>query len=103
MTIKLKNLVMELAYKGNLGVMEVAAFYDVATNAQRKQLQTLIDAANWKEAWALIQQVTGTKLDGVEEAQYIDPTNTDVDAILNPDTSASFERSRKWSGSMEIT
>lgn len=101
--IKLKDLVMELAYKGNLGVMELAAFYDAATNAQRKHLQTLIDAEKWKETWALVQKVTNTKLVGMEEDQYIDPTVTDVDAILNPDTDDSFDRSRKWAGSMEIT
>lgn len=101
--IKLKDLVTELAYEGNLGVMELAAFYDVATNAQRKQLQKLIDTEKWKEAWTLVQKVTNTTLVGVEEAQYIDPETTDVDAILNPDTDDSFERSQKWSGSMEIT
>lgn len=94
---------MELAYEGNLGVMEVAAFYDTATNGQRKQLQTLIDAEKWKEAWALVQKVTKTKLMGMEEDQDIDPEVTDVDAILNPDTSDSFKMTRKWSGSMEIT
>ena len=101
--IKLKDLVMELAYKGNLGVMELAAFYDAATNAQRKQLQTLIDAEKWKETWALVQKVTKTKLVGMEEDQYIDHEKTDVDAILNPNTDDSFERSRMWAGSMEIT
>lgn len=96
--IKLKDLVTELSYAGNLGVMELIHFYDLASKSQSAMLQNFIDAKKWKKAWALIQQVTKTKLAGMEEDQYIDPTKADPKAILNPDTDDSFERSRKWGG-----
>ena len=101
--IKLKDLVTELSYAGNLGVMELVDFYKLASNSQASHLQNLINARKWDKAWALIQKVTKTKLIGMEEDQYIDHEKTDVDAILNPNTDDSFDRSRKWAGSMEIT
>ena len=98
--IKLKDLVTELSYAGNLGVMELVDFYKLASNSQASHLQNLINARKWNKAWALIQKVTKTKLIGMEEDQYIDPTKADPKVILNPDTDDSFERSRKWGGNI---
>lgn len=100
--IKLMDLVTELSYAGNLGVMELVDFYDRASNSQVSMLQNFIDAKKWDKAHALIQKVTGVKLVGFAEDQEIAPS-VDPEDILNPDTSKSFERSKKWSGSMEIT
>lgn len=100
--IKLKELLRELSYSGNLGVMELVDFYDKASNSQVAMLQNYINAKKWKSAHELIQTVTGVQLVGFEEDQEIAPS-VDPEAILNPDTSKSFERSKKWAGSMEIT
>ena len=96
--IKLKELLRELSYAGNLGVMELVDFYDRASKSQVAMLQNYINAKKWTSAQALIQTVTGVQLEYQEIAPDVDP-----EAILNPDTSKSFERSRKWAGSMEIT
>ncbi|KKK93060.1 hypothetical protein LCGC14_2696660 [marine sediment metagenome] len=93
----------ELSYKSNLGVLELVDFYGVASDNQKGHLQGLIDSKKWKEAWALIQKVTKTKLVGMGEDQYIDPTKADVDAILNPDTDDSFEMTKRWGGGIGPT
>lgn len=96
--IKLKDLLREMSYKGNLGVMELIDFYGLASKSQSAMLQNFISAKKWDKAWSLIQKVTKTKLVGMEEDQYIDPTKADPKVILNPDTSDSFEMTKKWGG-----
>lgn len=58
----------ELSYKGNIGMMELIKFYQVAKDAQKKLLQSLIQAKKEKDAWELIQKVVGVKLHN-EEAE----------------------------------
>lgn len=58
--------VKEASYHGNIGAMEVAKFYMMATSDQKAELKKLIALKNTKEAWALIQQVTNVKLHGKE-------------------------------------
>ena len=56
----------ELSYPGNIGMMEVAAFYAKASPEQKNQFERLVAMGNNKEAWQLIQAVTNTKLVGNE-------------------------------------
>lgn len=55
-------MLKELSYRGNLGVMEMVKFIDLASPDQKQQLQLLMDEGNMDGALALIQSVTGTKL-----------------------------------------
>ena len=93
--IKLKELLRELSYTGNLGVMELVDFYDKASKSQVAMLQNYMNAKKWTSAHELIQTVTGVQLEDQEIAPSVDP-----EAILNPDTSKSFERSKKWGGNV---
>lgn len=52
----------EAAYVGNIGIMELVKFHKSATPDQKKQLQSHIDNKKHKEAWKLVQNVTGVKL-----------------------------------------
>lgn len=52
----------EAAYAGNIGIMELVKFHKSATPDQKKQLQSHIDNKKHKEAWKLVQNVTGVKL-----------------------------------------
>jgi hypothetical protein len=52
----------EAAYVGNIGVMELAKFYAKASNKDKNVLQSLIKSKKNKEAWKLVQDVTGVKL-----------------------------------------
>jgi len=97
--IKLKDLLNELSYIGNLGVMELVDFYAKASKSQVAMLQSYMRAKKWDSAHELIRTVTGVQLVGVEEDQEIAPS-VDPEAILNPDTSKSFERSKKWGGNV---
>lgn len=54
--------ITEAAYAGNIGMMELVKFHQKADTQQKKKLQDLITNNRKKEAWNLIQDVTGVKL-----------------------------------------
>lgn len=56
----------ELFYPGNIGVMEMFRFNQVATTEQKRKLHELIAKKDFKAAWELMQQVTGMKLHGLQ-------------------------------------
>jgi hypothetical protein len=60
------NETNEASYPGNIGAMEVFKFMKMASQDQIKMLKKLIDEKEYKIAWALIQKVTGVKLQGKE-------------------------------------
>ena len=57
-----KTKVDEAAYVGNIGAMEMFKFYQKATEEQKRKLKTLIGDKKNKDAWKLVQDVTGVKL-----------------------------------------
>lgn len=54
----------EASYEGNIGMIEVAKFFRMADEAQKKLLKDLMIKGKRKLAWKLIQDVTKTKLQG---------------------------------------
>lgn len=54
----------EAAYKGNIGIEELYHFYIKASPAQKQKLEIDIKLKKFRDAWALVQQVTQTKLAG---------------------------------------
>ena len=56
----------EASYPGNVGMMEVAKFFKVANEAQKKLFKELLEKGKRGLAWKLIQDVTGTELKGRE-------------------------------------
>jgi predicted chitinase len=56
----------EASYAGNIGAMEMAKFYQIATDDQKRTLKDLINREKRSLAWALVQKVTGVKLQGKE-------------------------------------
>lgn len=56
----------ELAYQGNIGIMELIKFNKLATPQQKEDLKKMIGAKQTSDAWNLIQSVTGVKLIGKE-------------------------------------
>ena len=57
-----KSFISEEIYVGNIGMMEMFKFFNVATPEQKKQMRELIAAQEQEQAWALLKQVTGTEL-----------------------------------------
>lgn len=57
-----KTRVDEAAYVGNIGIMELIKFKQKANDKQKKQFDDLVKHKKAKEAWDLVQQVTGVKL-----------------------------------------
>ena len=66
-----KGKISEAAYEGNIGMMEVMKFHQKATPEQKKKFKEHLANKNHKEAWKMIQHVSGTKLIGkqFEETQ----------------------------------
>jgi predicted chitinase len=56
----------EASYPGNLGMMELAKFFQTADDDQKKLLKQLLEKGKKGLAWKLIQDVTGIKLQGKE-------------------------------------
>jgi hypothetical protein len=50
------------SYPGNLGMMEMVKFYKVATPQQKQAMKSHLDKKQYDQAWELVQQTTGVKL-----------------------------------------
>ena len=56
----------EASYPGNIGAMEMAKFFRMAGPKEKDLLKVLIQRKDYSRAWALIQGITGVKLQGRE-------------------------------------
>lgn len=52
----------EAAYAGNIGIMELIKFKKTANDSQRKEFEDHIKNKRHKQAWDVVQKVTGVKL-----------------------------------------
>lgn len=56
----------EATYPGNIGMMEIAKFFQVANEQQKELFKRFLENGKKGLAWKLIQDVTNTKLQGSE-------------------------------------
>lgn len=64
MKLTLKEfLFIEARYSGNIGMMEMARFFQLATPEQKIELKRLIATGRQEEAWKLLQRVTQMELE----------------------------------------
>jgi hypothetical protein len=61
----------EATYPGNIGMMEVSKFFNIATPEEKIKFKQLKDAGETSKAWRLIQQVISVKLQGNEFAEQM--------------------------------
>lgn len=61
-TFKQFEVLYEAAYAGNIGIMELIKFKKHATDTQKKTFDNHVKNKKHKEAWDLVQKVTGVKL-----------------------------------------
>lgn len=57
-----RQALMESGYPGNIGFMEMVAFFKVATPTQKKEMQETIQAGNWNNFKDLIFRVLKIRL-----------------------------------------
>lgn len=57
-----RKILKEAAYAGNIGIMELIKFKSKATPEQKKKFDEFVKNKKAKDAWKLVQDVTGTKL-----------------------------------------
>ena len=66
-----RKILKEAAYAGNIGIMELIKFKSKATPEQKKKFDDHVKNKKHKDAWKLVQSVTGVKLHkSVTEAVY---------------------------------
>ena len=57
-----RKILKEAAYAGNIGIMELIKFKSNATPEQKKKFDDHVKNKKHKDAWKLVQDVTGMKL-----------------------------------------
>ena len=57
-----RKILKEAAYAGNIGIMELIKFKSKATPEQKKKFDEFVKNKKAKDAWKLVQSVTGVKL-----------------------------------------
>ena len=75
-----KTLIIEASYAGNLGLMELLKFHQLATKEQSDKVKELISKNRHIDAWAIVQNVSGTKLQG---KQFNESTESSTDTTVS--------------------
>lgn len=57
-----KNFSTALTYPGNIGIIELFKFYDIATEAQKDKLNEIMERGDWKKFKKIISEVLGVDL-----------------------------------------
>ncbi len=60
--IKLKEILDELAYSGNIGFVEMFKFWDIANDNDKKKMLYYLNKNDERSAWDLLKKVTGVNL-----------------------------------------
>lgn len=63
------DTIKEASYSGNIGMMEMYKFFKAASVEQKRLLKSLLSDGDTDGAWNLIQDVTGTQLHSMNQAQ----------------------------------
>jgi hypothetical protein len=56
----------EASYPGNIGMMELAKFFNIANDEQKTLFKQLLEKGKKGLAWKLVQDIVGVKLQGAE-------------------------------------
>lgn len=75
-----KTLIIEASYAGNLGLMELLKFHQLATKEQSDKVKELIAKNRHIDAWAIVQNVSGTRLQG---KQFNESTESSTDTTVS--------------------
>ena len=59
-----KSLLIEASYAGNLGLIELVKFHQLATKQQSDEVKRLISNGQHSAGWRIVQDVTNTHLHG---------------------------------------
>ena len=68
-----RKILKEAAYAGNIGIMELIKFKSNATPEQKKKFDNHVKNKKHKDAWKLVQSVTGVKLHKSVTEQKVNP------------------------------
>ena len=91
--MKLRQLLKEASYPGNVGAMEVFQFYKEATPEEKEMFDHYLDTGNNDAAWELIQDVTGVQLHPRGKVDEMEENRATV--FSDPITSIVIKRTTK--------
>ena len=91
-----KSLLIEASYAGNLGLMELLKFHQLATKEQSDKVKELIAKNQHIDAWAIVQNVSGTKLQG---KQFNESTES---SDLYPIEEGPLQKRRRETGGYQL-
>ena len=91
-----KSLLIEASYAGNLGLMELLKFHQLATKEQSDKVKELIAKNQHIDAWAIVQNVSGTKLQG---KQFNESTES---SDLYPIEEGPLQKKRRETGGYQL-
>lgn len=93
-----ESVVKELAYPGNIGIMELTKFFQTATDEQKVHFKKLKAAGQMEEAWHYMQSVVGVKMHEGNLGELAYPRNVGIMdlakffQIANPVQKATFKK-----------
>lgn len=64
--MKITEILTELVYDGNVGIIELTRFFTIATPAEKQEYKQLMADGKKGDALELMQRVVGVKLKGDE-------------------------------------
>lgn len=68
---KIINMILEIAYPGNIGFMETIQFFKIATPEEVNEFDRLVAADDLNGAWELLQRVVGVRLHGLPQQEPV--------------------------------
>ena len=81
-----ESIKFEASYPGNIGMMELAKFFQIANPEQKQLFKQLLEKGKKGLAWKLIQDIVGVKLQGKEFGEDVVTelkiTDKDVQQII---------------------
>lgn len=70
-----KEFMIEASYVGNLGLIELVKFHQLATKQQSDEVKRLISNGQHSAGWRIVQDVTNTRLQGDQFNESIESSD----------------------------
>lgn len=70
-----KEFIIEASYVGNLGLIELVKFHQLATKQQSDEVKRLISNGQHSAGWRIVQDVTNTRLQGDQFNESIESSD----------------------------
>lgn len=91
-----KEFIIEASYVGNLGLIELVKFHQLATKQQSDEVKRLISNGQHSAGWRIVQDVTNTRLQGDQFNESIESSD------LYPIEEGPLQKRRRETGGYQL-